>query len=396
MGSLRFVRLLAVALVLNLGGVSLTLAASGGGDDQPRADIRIGHEATAINEAGYIFRLPVQIKCDSRYGDSLRVGKWYFHISVDDPSNLLDIAGLRLGYCLNGESKGNQGKWGLWFGNLQCDCIFSDNYTSVGTLEVRQRYVLSNLPQTFDVTFDRDTSNTYIYALCDDKEMQVQLTYLDGYISVDNLPPSSVTGLSVSLGGSDYVSLTWTAPGNDGNQGTASRYDIRYSTSSVGADTAAWWEGADTVADESSPAPAGTEQQFKVEGLTPHSTYYFALRSADEVPNWSGVSNIASGAPVGVKGRKTSELPAFFTLFPNYPNPFNPETEIRYGLPVSCQVSLEVYNITGEKVVTLVNEKQEAGYHRVVWDASGMASGIYLYRIKAGIFSKTQKMVLLK
>jgi len=63
---------------------------------------------------------------------------------------------------------------------------------------------------------------------------------------------------------------------------------------------------------------------------------------------------------------------------------------------VDCQVNLEVYNITGERVATLVNQRQRAGYHTVTWDASGMASGIYLCRIKTGGFTKTQKMVLLK
>ncbi len=88
--------------------------------------------------------------------------------------------------------------------------------------------------------------------------------------------------------------------------------------------------------------------------------------------------------------------PEKFTLFPNYPNPFNPKTRISYSLPVGCQVSLEVYNITGERVATLVNQRQGAGYHRVTWDASGMASGIYLYRISAGSFNQTRKMVLLR
>ncbi len=90
------------------------------------------------------------------------------------------------------------------------------------------------------------------------------------------------------------------------------------------------------------------------------------------------------------------ERPIQYSLFQNYPNPFNPETRISYSLPVGCQVSLEVYNIAGEKVVTLVDQRQGAGYHRVTWDASGMASGIYLCRMKAGNFTQTQKMDLLR
>jgi hypothetical protein len=237
------------------------------------------------------------------------------------------------------------------------------------------------------------SSSFFIFSSCDSVQGRI---YSYAQLVEDDLPPSKVIDLSIGYEGSDHVSLSWTAPGNDGNQGTAFRYDIRYSTNPVGADTTAWWEAADTVANEPAPAPAGTGQQFTVGELTPHSTYYFALKTADEVPNWSGISNIASGTPVGVKGRKTSELPTSFTLSPNYPNPFNPETRVSYSLPVNCQVNLEVYNITGEKVVTLVNQRQEAGYHTVTWDASGMASGIYFYRLQAGDFVQTRKMVLIR
>jgi hypothetical protein len=103
-------------------------------------------------------------------------------------------------------------------------------------------------------------------------------------------------------GRADSVSLTWTAPGDDGNTGTASSYEIRFSPNPVTADTAGWWASATPVGSVPAPHRAGTRESFVVVGLAPASTYYFALRTSDEVPNVSGTSNIAvketSSAPI--------------------------------------------------------------------------------------------------
>jgi len=91
-----------------------------------------------------------------------------------------------------------------------------------------------------------------------------------------------------------------------------------------------------------------------------------------------------------------SNVPSEFALSQNYPNPFNPTTLIKYDLPVDCQVRLEVYNILGQKVTTLIDGKQRAGYKTARWDASTFSSGIYFYRLQAGDFVETRKMILLK
>jgi len=96
------------------------------------------------------------------------------------------------------------------------------------------------------------------------------------------------------------------------------------------------------------------------------------------------------------------ELPMRFELFPNFPNPFNPSTTIRYGLPVAARVSLIIYNVLGEKVATLeANAEKQAGYHVVVWDGRSnagilVASGVYFVRMRAGLFMQTQQMALVK
>jgi len=85
-----------------------------------------------------------------------------------------------------------------------------------------------------------------------------------------------------------------------------------------------------------------------------------------------------------------------YILHQNYPNPFNPKTIINYELSITNDVDLSIYNVLGQKVVTLVAEKQIAGQHSIRWNASGLPNGIYYYRIKAGNFQNVKKMILLK
>lgn len=97
----------------------------------------------------------------------------------------------------------------------------------------------------------------------------------------------------------------------------------------------------------------------------------------------------------------TKPLPTAYALRGNYPNPFNPKTLISFALPKTSRVSLEIYNILGQKVRTLLNENMEAGYQSVEWDGTddggvGVSSGVYLYKLKANEFSRVAKMTFLK
>lgn len=90
------------------------------------------------------------------------------------------------------------------------------------------------------------------------------------------------------------VLLNWTAPGDDGTVGRATTYDIRYRTVAIaGTDTTTWWNAATQVTGEPAPGTAGAADSMRVRGLSPLTTYYFMIRAADEVPNWSGYSNVA-------------------------------------------------------------------------------------------------------
>jgi len=99
--------------------------------------------------------------------------------------------------------------------------------------------------------------------------------------------------------------------------------------------------------------------------------------------------------PVGIKD-DPSIIPSSFSLSQNYPNPFNPSTTIEYDLPKSSDVRIEVYNIAGQKLQTLLNEKMPAGSNQVEFNAQHLSSGIYYYRIEAGKFQDVKKMILIK
>ena len=89
-------------------------------------------------------------------------------------------------------------------------------------------------------------------------------------------------------------------------------------------------------------------------------------------------------------------IPTEFALSQNYPNPFNPTTTIKFQLPVNSKVSLKVYDILGSEVATLVDEVKEAGYYELSFNANGLASGTYFFRINADNFVQTKKMILIK
>jgi hypothetical protein len=89
-------------------------------------------------------------------------------------------------------------------------------------------------------------------------------------------------------------------------------------------------------------------------------------------------------------------VPHALTLGQNYPNPFNPYTTIRFWIPGKFHVTLAVINTLGQEVAVLLNSDQEPGYHEVELDGSSLASGVYFYRLQAGEFVQTKRLILLK
>ena len=90
------------------------------------------------------------------------------------------------------------------------------------------------------------------------------------------------------------------------------------------------------------------------------------------------------------------QSPSNYLFSQNYPNPFNPTTAISYELPEANYVSIKVYNLIGKEVAVLVDEQKQAGKYKLQFDGSGIPSGVYFYRIQAGSYSETKRMILLK
>jgi hypothetical protein len=101
-------------------------------------------------------------------------------------------------------------------------------------------------------------------------------------------------------------------------------------------------------------------------------------------------------SPVGIEDLETDQLPQTYSLKQNYPNPFNPSTSIEFSIAQTGFVTLKIYNILGEEVATLVSEKLVAGKYKYDWDSGDLASGVYFYRIEAGNFTKSRKMLLIR
>jgi hypothetical protein len=102
----------------------------------------------------------------------------------------------------------------------------------------------------------------------------------------------------------------------------------------------------------------------------------------------------ANQTPVGVEDEEL--IPTVYELYQNFPNPFNPSTKIKYSIPEASHVLIEIFNLLGEKIASLVNTEQKAGFYTVDFNASFLSSGFYIYRIQANNFVKVKKMVLLK
>jgi len=139
--------------------------------------------------------------------------------------------------------------------------------------------------------------------------------------------------------------------------------------------------------------------------LTPGSDLYTALGISSDGQfivgyGLNGATNQDEGYLLAINGissvNETQSFPNDFVLNQNYPNPFNPSTTIKFSIPNEEFISLEVFNSLGEEVVELVNETKPMGNYSVTFDASALTSGVYFYKLSAGSFIQTRKMILVK
>ena len=198
-----------------------------------------------------------------------------------------------------------------------------------------------------------------------------------GY-SVDNIPPDIPLNVIASAE-NETINLYWSSVENT----DLSHYAI-YRGFSEGFDPNTLGILAETE-----------DTSFADSAVTVEIDFYYRISAFDIHGNESQYSEEVMARIIGIS-RDGAEVPQNYLLSQNHPNPFNPLTNIRYSLPLSVDVSLIIYNLLGEEIARIVDGFQSAGEYQSQWNASDFASGIYFYRLQAGDFIQTRKMVLMK
>jgi thermitase len=218
---------------------------------------------------------------------------------------------------------------------------------------------------------------------------------------VGSVPPAAVTDLAVDYVGNTLVGLTWTAPGDDGTTGTATSYDLRYSSSPI---TAGNFASA-TSASAPAPAAAGTPQSAEVTGLQSCHTYYFAIKAIDDVGNAGALSNVPSTGTSCGPGPNASRI----EMAPTKPdlavleaNPIRGRAvRFRLDLPPggSREAQLAVFDLTGRRVRGWNADLLRDGRNGMAWDLTSDAgrivgSGVYFMRLRVGSVLLSRSLVV--
>ena len=193
----------------------------------------------------------------------------------------------------------------------------------------------------------------------------------------DTQAPAAPTSLTATAG-DGVVTLKWTANA----ESDLKEYRL-YRGSSPG------------PTDQIATVAAGTET-YTDDNLPGDGTYYYRLKAVDAADNESAFTSDASVSYTPTAVALGGEVPEAFALAQNYPNPFNPATTIIYDVAQPSDVRVLVYDLLGKAVATLVDEHHAAGRYEVTFDARGLPSGAYLYTLRAGDFTQTRRLVLLK
>ena len=200
-----------------------------------------------------------------------------------------------------------------------------------------------------------------------------------------------VIGIATSRAAS--VTLHWSAPGDDSLTGRVARYDLRYSPDVL---TPGNFSLAIPVVNLPVPGPPGFVESARIDALTNGQAYCFAIKSADDAGNWSVMSRVIWRAPQAVAGVESSPTLRFSAP---WPNPARERSQFSLELPGPMQVQVEVFDVGGRRVRTLLNESRGAGVNNLSFDlrdehGSRLAQGTYLVRARLGESVITRRLVV--
>ena len=193
-----------------------------------------------------------------------------------------------------------------------------------------------------------------------------------------NAPPIPPYGLDTLAVGDDFVTINW----QNTPIGDLLGYKVHFDSDYTG------FPYSNTI-------DVGIETSYTLTELTTGTTYYIAVSCYDVDSNESWFSREIEVTPGGADVNNWNISINNLVLYQNYPNPFNPITTISYQIQKSGNINIEIYNIKGQLVETLVNEQQTSGSYSVTWDAKGCSSGIYLYKLKMNGKSESVRRCLL-
>ena len=212
-----------------------------------------------------------------------------------------------------------------------------------------------------------------------------------------NAAPSIPTGLNATVQADSTVLLTWIAANDDHTPASALTYDLVIRRRGTHVVTKLNIGEEPFIIPTHLPEPGNISAvtDWSLTGLS-EGQYEWAIRAIDASYSEGPIAIGEFSIGISTTADQIDKLPGVYNIEQNYPNPFNPTTTIKYSIPEKGLVTLKVYNALGEEVVTLVDEVKQAGNYNVSFDASSLSSSIYFYRMQAGSFIETKKMVLMK
>ena len=213
--------------------------------------------------------------------------------------------------------------------------------------------------------------------------------YLSGEVKVSGMKLSKFTPLPVELvsfsasSSGDKVNLKWSTATELNNYGFEVQRLKNYSSERL-QNTNLNWVNIGFVAG-SGNSSSSQYYSFIDANITGGSKFTYRLKQMDDDGSYKYSDKV-----------RVNISPGNFELYQNYPNPFNPSTTIKYSIPKKSFVTLEVYDILGNEIATLINQEQPIGYYTVNFYSPSLSSGIYYYQLRAGSYVQTKKMIMLK